>query len=541
MDKIIETDVLVVGAGPIGLAAANLLADQGVNVMLVERHAGTSDEPRAISATDETLRVMQQIGILDRLAPEMLMDTGARYFGRKEQLLAEVYPASPRLGQPGKSQFDQPVMESLLFEAARDHPLIDVRFNTEAFRITDGPAHVDTVLIDDDGKHTVRSKWVLACDGGRSPVRSQLGIPMEGSTQVQKWIVADIINTPGDPERFSEFHCNGTRPVVVVPGVNGRRRYEFMLLPGEEAAAMTSPETIIRLIAPFQKIAAADIRRAAVYVAHQRVALNYRVGHVLLAGDAAHMMPPFAGQALNAGIRDVANLAWKIAATVRGTGTDALMNTYQAERRPHAVDMVRLSHRIGTVVMNVNPALTAVRDAAITASGIVPTAKAWLAGMKFLKQPHFTDGCVAGPGTSIPKRAAALVGRSLSQPQVTLPTGDAVPLDAVLGTGWALLYFPHDSRASFEVRRVEAERLVNGVNHDGGPHLAPTDVTAVTDTSGAFAAVAGSGMTLVVRPDRYIAAATTPDTEQAAFEALAAYVPELARLRNIGAATPAAL
>lgn len=539
MDKIIETDVLVIGAGPIGLAAANLLADQGVNVMLVERHAGTSDQPRAISVTDETLRVMQQIGILDRLAPEMLMDTGARYFGRKEQLLAEVYPASPRLGQPGKSQFDQPVMESLLLEAARDRPLIDIRFNTEAFRITDGSGHTDTVLIDDGGKRTVRSKWVVACDGGRSPVRSQLGIPMEGSTQVQKWIVVDIINTPGEPERFSEFHCNGTRPVVVVPGVHGRRRYEFMLLPGEDAAAVTSPEAIIRLIAPFQTIAAADIRRAAVYVAHQRVALNYRVGHVLLAGDAAHMMPPFAGQALNAGIRDVANLAWKVAANVRGDGTDALVDTYQAERRPHAVDMVRLSHRIGKVVMNVNPALTAIRDAAITASGIVPAAKGWLAGMKFLKQPHFTDGCVAAPGAGIPKAAAALVGRSLSQPQVTLPIGDDVPLDTVLGPGWALLHFPVGSGASMEVRRLAAGRLDPEVNDDGGSPFALTGTTAVSDTSGAFTALAGSGVTLAVRPDRYVAAATTPETEQTTFEALAAYVPELPRLRSAVAGSPA--
>ena len=152
MNNIMETDVLVIGAGPIGLAAANLLADQGVNVMLVERHPGTSDEPRAISITDESLRVMQQIGIMDRLAPEMLMDTGARYFGRKEQLLAEVRPAGSRLGQPGKSQFDQPVLETLLLEAARDRPRIDIRFNTEAFRITDGPGYVDTVLIDDAGK-----------------------------------------------------------------------------------------------------------------------------------------------------------------------------------------------------------------------------------------------------------------------------------------------------------------------------------------------------------------------------------------------------
>ena len=347
MESTQETDVLVIGAGPVGLTAANLLADQGMRVMIVERRETTSDEPRAISVTDETLRVMAEIGIMDQLGPEMLMDTGARYYGRKGQLLAEVRPASPRLGQPGKSQFDQPVMETLLLEAARSRALIDIRFDTEAFRITDSPEHVDTVIIDDQGKKTVRSKWIVACDGGRSPVRAQLGIPMEGSTQTEKWIVVDILNTPGDPAKFAEFHCNGTRPAVVVPGVKGRRRYEFMLLPGEDATSVVQPEAVAAMIAPFQEITPAHIRRAAVYVAHQRVALNYRIGHVLLAGDAAHMMPPFAGQALNAGIRDVANVAWKIAANVRGAATEALLDTYASERRPHAVDMVRLSERIG--------------------------------------------------------------------------------------------------------------------------------------------------------------------------------------------------
>jgi 3-(3-hydroxy-phenyl)propionate hydroxylase len=516
MDAIMHTDVLVIGAGPIGLAVANLLADQGVEVMLVERHGGTSDEPRAISVTDETLRVMQQIGVMDDLAPEMLMDTGARYFGRREQLLAEVHPAGPRLGQPGKSQFDQPVMEKLLLDAARTRPLIDVRFNTEAFRITDAPGHVDTVLIDDRGKHTVRSKWVVACDGGRSPVRSQLGLPMEGSTQVQKWIVVDVVNSPGEPERFSEFHCNGQRPVVVVPGVKGRRRYEFMLLPGEDAAQVTAPETIIGLVQPFQRIVNDDIRRAAVYVAHQRVALSYRVGHVLLAGDSAHMMPPFAGQALNAGIRDAANLAWKVAAHVKGTGTEALVDTYQTERRPHAVDMVRLSHRIGKVVMSTSPALTTLRDAAITALGVVPAAKGWLTGMKFLKQPHFADGCVLPAGAGVPKAAAALIGRSLSQPQVTQGASvpaSTVPLDTVLGKGWALLSFPAGpGNSGMEVLQLEPDAD------------APV---RVNDATGAFTALAGSGVTLVVRPDRYVAAAAMPGRLDAALESLERYVPDL--------------
>ena len=189
--------------------------------------------------------------------------------------------------------------------------------------------------------------------------------------------------------------------------------------------------------------------------------------------------------------------------------------------------------------MNVNPTLSALRDAAITASGIVPAAKGWLAAMKFLKQPHFTDGCVVAPGAGVPKAAAALVGRSLSQPQVTLSAGDAAPLDSVLGNGWALLHFPAGTGASFEVRRLNTGP-VNEWNDDGGSPLARQGTTAVTDASGAFSAVAGSGVTLVVRPDRYVAAATTPETERTALDALAAYVPELARLQNAEAGTSAA-
>lgn len=508
MAERIEVDALVIGAGPTGLAAANLLADQGLTVALIERHWGSGDEPRAISATDETLRVMAQIGIMDALAPEMLMDTGARYYGRDGRVLADVRPGDPRLGQPGKSQFDQPVMEGLLFEAAAARPGIELHFNTEATSITQHPEGVTVgavrrgdrsrgfsgVVAGDTGTdHTpvpgapqtelaIHASWVIACDGGRSFARRELGIGLTGSTQVEKWIVVDLLDVPGEPEPFASFHCNGTRPTVVVPGVKGRRRYEFMLFEGEDEDAMTTEASIAGLVAPYQDVSTVRVRRATVYTAHQRIAERYRDGRVLLAGDAAHLMPPFAGQGLNAGIRDAASAAWRVAAHVKGEGTDALIEDYAAERRPHAAQMVKLSKRIGWVVMNTNPVITRLRDAAVLGTRAVPPLNAWLTRMKFLKQPHYAQGTVIAPADSVPRAAAHLVGRSLPQPRVDLE-GTHVPLDQLMGAGWTAI----------EVGDGDALVLEDATGHR----------QTAKDCAGVFAAA--RGLVLLVRPDRYVA------------------------------------
>lgn len=253
---------------------------------------------------------------------------------------------------------------------------------------------------------------------------------------------------------------------------------------------------------------------------HHRVAARYRAGRVLLAGDAAHLMPPFAGQALNAGLRDAVNLAWKIAAEVRGQAGDALVDSYEAERRPHAEQMVRLSHRIGQVVMSTSPLVTALRDAAVTALRLVPPAHRWLVGMKFMQQPHFTAGCIVPPAAGVPAAAAALVGRALPQPTVQREGGERAPLDPVLGSGWAVLRFAHG--AAIEVQRAGGGR------------------ESVVDAGAGFAGLAGSGATLVVRPDRYVAAATSAAGERAALEALAACVPGLPALLEAGPQAKAA-
>ncbi|MER2135786.1 MAG: FAD-dependent monooxygenase [Arthrobacter sp.] len=513
MEERTETDVLVVGAGPIGMTVAALLADYGVNVVLAEKQAATSDSPRAISVTDETLRVMADIGVLQELVPEMLMDTGARYFGRRGQLLAEVRPGRPRLGHPGKSQFDQPVMESLLLEAVRRRPGIDLRFEAEVLSLKEYGSGVEALISQHGSVRRVRSKWVLACDGGKSPIRTRLGIALEGSTQAQQWIVVDIAGSKVKTEKFAEFHCNGTRPVVQVPGAKGRRRYEFMLLPGERAEDVTAPDFIAGLVAPYEAVEPENIRRAAVYVAHQRIAAEYRRGRVILAGDAAHLMPPFAGQALNAGVRDAANLAWKIAAQINGA-PEALLDTYAAERRPHTADMVRLSHRIGQVVMATNPLAAAARDRLLAASSLVPPLNRWITQMRFLKQPHYTSGCLVPPSRETSKPAAELVGRALAQPAVRNEDGSEHGLDAALGRGWSRLRFLGGDR--IEVAPAGA----------GFPERRTVQVM---DTEGVFRALP-PGTGLIIRPDRYVAAAFNAGGEAAALARLATLVPELGRV-----------
>jgi len=235
---------------------------------------------------------------------------------------------------------------------------------------------------------------------------------------------------------------------------------------------------------------------------------------LLLTIAVANLTQTFAGQALNAGVRDAANVAWKLAAILHAGAPETLIDTYEQERRPHAADMVRLSHRIGKVVMSTNSFGTAFRDGFITATGLVPPLKRWITGMKFLKQPHYASGCLVTDVPGAPKEALDLVGRSLSQPQVEMAAGDPVGLDALLGLGWVSLRFEGDGQF-----------VIVPLTHGIGT---PSEARTVTDVTGLFAEVP-AGVSLIVRPDRYVAAAVPTELEAVALGKLGEYVPELVR------------
>ncbi|GAA4707043.1 bifunctional 3-(3-hydroxy-phenyl)propionate/3-hydroxycinnamic acid hydroxylase [Pseudonocardia yuanmonensis] len=519
-------DVLVVGAGPIGLVAALLLADAGVPTTLVEKETEPGDLPRAISLQDESLRTLDQLGVADALKAESLLDTGSRYFGLGDRLLLEARPVASRLGHPAKTQFDQPVLERLLWDRAVAHDGLEFLRGAEATAITQDDAGVNVTKAVAGETRTLTADWLIGADGGRSLTRRAVGIDLVGTTQPQRWIVVDLLNEPRARDPFAEFHGDGERPYVLVPGIKGRLRIEFMLFDDEDPDAMTASERIRELVVPrFRaELAPGDVRRAVVYVAHQRVARSYRAGRAFLVGDAAHLMPPFAGQGLNAGIRDATNLTWKLIEAIAGGATERLLESYEVERRTHGAAMVRVSRRIGAVVMATHPILTRLRDTVVRTVSLVPRVRELLANMRFIAPPDYTAGvAVECPDVTLD---GVTVGRALSQPVVRDTTGAERGLDAHLGRGWALLQIGGPPEAAVDAYwdAIAAKRLCV---------RAPGDEPAdgmVAETTAVLTCGAGSRPVFVaVRPDRYVAAVFDPAHEHRVVERLRGFVDDRRR------------
>lgn len=506
--------VLVVGAGPVGLTAAHLLAARDVPVVVIERNAGTSDEAKAISIDDESLRAYAAAGIVDEILAIVVPGTGTVYFDRRDRRLLHASgpsPTQPR-GFPFKNQFAQPELEALLLRTLRERPGVEVRFSTELTAFDEHEEGLTaTVLSAVNGvERRIDASWVLGCDGGRSTVRELAGIAMTGKNHRDVWAVIDTV---GDHhrERYGMHHGNPSRPTVVVPGRGGRCRYEFRQFEGETARGeKPSLETIRALLAPYRPIEADQIERCTAYTFNALVADRWRVGRSFLLGDAAHMMPPFAGQGLNSGVRDAANLAWKLAGVWHGQYGEQVLDTYQVERKAHAEATVRLSERLGSVVMTTSRARALARDLIVSTMMRTKRGRDYLSQMKFRPQSVHRDGgvVVAMDG----ERPSALLGREIPQPLVLVPPTLAPRrLDGVLGTGFGLIGVDVDEQDWDRVFAAFAD----------GPPLRPVDVQlgdrlprpserylSVADADGGLERAVGGerGRFVVVKPDRYVAA-----------------------------------
>ncbi len=425
--------VMIVGAGPTGLAAANLLGAAGIATLIIERNTALSTLPKAIALDDEGLRICQAMGLSSAMSHCIVSDCSIECLSQG-RLLAKVIPSGRSNGYPSISTFYQPEFETVLLGGLRRFSCVEVRLQHTLETLEQGAERIIVSIRAPGGTlYKVQCAYLLACDGGRSTVRHALNIPMRGITFAQKWLVIDTISQ-ADPSLVVQIFCNPQRPAVSIPAPHHGRRWEFMLLPGETEEHMLEPETISALLQQTGAPPHVHVIRKAIYTFHAAQAQTFSQERVFLLGDAAHMMPPFGGQGLNSGLRDAHNLAWKVAMVLQHRAPPQLLRTYHKERSKHAAQIGAFAARLGSLFMSTTHPLAFCRNHLIHLLYVLPITRTYLAEVRMKPQTKYKAGFFLFKG-----RKKSMVGSLLPQPEVITQQGQRVLIDEVLGTGFALL------------------------------------------------------------------------------------------------------
>jgi 3-(3-hydroxy-phenyl)propionate hydroxylase len=510
-----DVDVVVVGAGPVGLTLANILGLQGVRTLVVEDRDTLIDYPRGVGLDDESLRTFQAIGLVDAVLPHTVPNQILRFFDGRRRLLAEIAPADACFGWPKRNGFVQPLVDAELLRGLERFEHVQVLWGRPMIGCAEKPDGV-TVQLGGSEPAEVTARYVVGCDGGRSATRRLMGVSFDGTTSSTRWLVIDLANARlGHPN--SEVGADPARPYASISIAHGIRRFEFMIHADETDEQAEDPEFVAAMLAPFLPHPHdVDVIRHRVYTHHSRIAGAFRRGRLLLAGDAAHLMPVWQGQGYNSGIRDATNLGWKLAAVVRGQAQPSLLDSYDTERRKHARAMIDLSTMVGKVISPTNRRVAAVRDRVIRAASAVPTLKRYVLEMRFKPMPRYEQGAVVHDQ---PRRPDSPAGTLFIQPRVDTRTATDLRLDDVIGTGFAVLAWNNNPRillgeeafarwkalgASFIAVRPSTQLHWTPPGAEDDPAI-----TIVGDRSGALKSWFDRHVesVLFLRPDRCIAAA----------------------------------
>ena len=523
-----EFDVAIIGAGPVGLTLANILGLQGVRTVVADERDSLIDYPRGVGLDDEALRTFQGIGLVDQILPHTVPNQILRFFDAKRRLLAEMAPPDARFGWPKRNGFVQPMVDAELLSGLDRFDHVAVRWGHRMQTCTEA---ADGVCVEfADGCRPVTARYVVGCDGGRSATRRLMGVSFDGTTSPTRWLVVDCANDPlGHPN--SEVGADPARPYVSISIAHGIRRFEFMIHGDESDDEADDPAFVRRMLATMvPEPERVDIIRHRVYTHHSRIAGAFRKGRLMIAGDAAHLMPVWQGQGYNSGIRDAANLGWKLAAVVKGQAGDALLDSYDVERRKHARAMIDLSTMVGRVISPTNHLVGTVRDKVIHAANVVPALKRYVLEMRFKPMPRYEQGAVFH---AEPRAENSPTGTLFIQPRVDTRERQNVLLDDVLGTGFAVLCWSNNPRALLGDAAFDRWKALGASFIAIRPmtqlHWAGHDdpeVVVVGDRTGALKAWfdAHTDSVLFLRPDRCIAGACiaqrAPDVSAALFTVL---------------------
>lgn len=510
-----EFDAAIIGAGPVGLLTANYLGAQGLRVVILEALPDLIDYPRGVGMDDECLRAIQAAGLVEAALPHITHNQIMHFTSASGRRFASLLPKTDEFGWPRRNSFIQPLIDRVLASGLSRYPQVELRFGQRVSGIRQDDEGL--TISCEDTHAIIRAQYAVAADGGASSIRKQLGIAFEGRTDSNRWIVVDIANDPlGTPDSF--LNCRPSRPYVSIALPHGIRRFEFLLFDGEAKGDTVSPEMLERMLSSvLPDPRNIDLIRARVYTHNGRLAERFRAGRILLAGDAAHIMPVWQGQGYNSGVRDAFNLGWKLALVLKGRATDALLDSYESERRAHASAMISLSETAGRIFSPTNRLIAWLRDTLVHIAGAVPSVKRYFLEMRFKPMPRYVEGALLLPPDRTP---SSPVGKMFIQPHVR-HQGSIKRLDDAIGTGFAILSWGGDPRRWLGPigKRMVQEldmHLVMAVPETQldyeGDRLADEDLMIVGDSGERLKRWFGEHDTAVIllRPDRFVAFATLP-------------------------------
>lgn len=469
-------DVAIVGYGPVGAALANLLGQAGLSVAVFEREAAIYPLPRAIHFDGEVMRIFhgmglkEEVGMVSRPGDKPMSFVNAS--GRTLLVRGGTSLNGPH-GCANNHYFHQPELEAMLREGVKRFASVRVFRRHEVASVDEADDCVNLVVEDlaAGTRAAFRARHVVGCDGARSMVRRAMGSQMEDLGLHQPWLVFDaLLKRDASLPDHTVQYCNPSRPATYCKVIGNRRRWEIMIMPGDDPETIARPESVWNLVSRWITPEDADIERAVVYTFHSVIARGWRRGRLMLAGDSAHQTPPFLGQGMCAGIRDAANLAWKLALVARGKAPESLLDTYESEREPHVREFIALAVRLGDVIQTTDPAVAALRDSRFQADA-----------------PTIFEFPAPGIGPGVRATGAAPVGQPFPQPALA----DGRMLDEATGQRFAV---------------IGRRALLEGADLLTRERWRATDCALVDDASPAVREWldAQQVSAVLIRPDRYI-------------------------------------
>lgn len=497
-----DCDIIIVGYGPVGAVLANLLGQHGLEVAVFERMADIYDKPRAINIDHEVMRLLQSVGLAEAVDRISSLHTGTEFRGCDGELIKffrKPEPPFPLHWAPNL-MFVQPEFEPLLRQGAGRHATVEVHLAHEAVAVKPDADGVTVEVLDlqNGVRRQKRSKFLIACDGATSPVRKQLNVTQDSLDFDEWWTVVDAwVSAPEKlPARTTQF-CLPSGPITYVVGPRNLRRWEIKVLPHENPQDHGDPSLVRERLRQFADPDTIDLWRVATYRFHALVAHQWRLGRVFLAGDAAHQMPPFMAQGLCSGLRDAANLAWKLAGVLDGDYPESLLDTYETERKPHITQLVRITKELGEIIGELDPVRARERDERLRAD--MGNGRAETVRQRLI--PDLTAGLIDLDTDGRPRPAA---GALFPQPEV-MTAGGAGLLDDVLGPGFAVVVRGRDTlqwlTASPFLDRRDVKQLCLVEDAPGA-----AAVPEMRETGSLLAEWLGRWgcRAVVVRPDKYV-------------------------------------